>query len=146
MTSKEMLEVMAAGNATTNNFLFLLVGIALIMLVIVLFNSVRMNAILTNFIMNMSGRSTAANELSGSVGQANTAALSRQAKTLDGHTDALEDIDTNVKTALAVLDVLGLDVDTLAKHAAKPTSETKKEVNKLADKAADKNPIEKDKE
>lgn len=132
----------AAGNTVTNNLLFGLVAIALLILIVVLYSSLKTNAILMQFIMNMGGRSTAANEQSGAVGQANTEALSSQARTLNEQSGTLGDIDVNVKTALAVLDVLGLDVDTLAKHASKPTAATQDKVDQLADKAIEKDKLE----
>lgn len=130
----------AAGNTVNNNLLFALVIMAFILTVVVVFQLVRSNATLASFLMGITGRSVEANEQSGRVGLANTDALIRQTKTLDTHSGTLDNIDVNVKTALAVLDVLGLDVDTLAKHASKPTAATQDKVDQLADKADQKSP------
>jgi len=130
----------AAGNTITNNLLFGLVAIALIILVVVVFNTVRTNAVLIQFIMSMSGRSVSAVEQSSNIGQANFAAIAGQGKTLDKHTGSLGDIATateeigdDVKLMLTLSRGAGDKLVTLARYAIEPSPQGKLDVKEIAD-------------
>lgn len=123
----------AAGNTVTNNLLFGLVAIALLILIVVLYSSLKTNAILMQFIMNMGGRSTAANEQSGAVGQANTEALSSQAKAVAGIASGQEEIGGDVKLMLTLSRGTGDKIVTLAKYAIEPTAQGKVDVKEIAE-------------
>lgn len=130
----------AAGNTVTNNLLFGLVAMALIMLVVVLFSSIRSIGILMKFIMDMNVRSTSANEQSAVVGQGNIEALAKQSGTLHKQSGTLgdivaaqEEIGGDVKLILTLSRSAGDKIVTLAKYAIAPTAQGKIDVKEIAE-------------
>lgn len=130
----------AAGNTVTNNLLFGIVAICLLILIVVLFFAIKTSVELMRFIMGMSGRSTSANEQSAVVGQGNIEALAKQSGTLHKQSGTLgdivaaqEEIGGDVKLILTLSRSAGDKIVTLAKYAIAPTAQGKIDVKEIAE-------------